>query len=313
MRSILCAAVAALAVAGCARPFAPARPVTGPLAEPPGVTRSAGFFRSADGVELFEQCWRPAARRPRAVVVLVHGIKDHSGRYHELATALVGAGFAACGFDHRGHGRSAGPRFAIHSFARVLGDIDGYLALTRRRFAGAPLILYGHSMGGVLVPLYVIERQPAIAGIIVGSAALRLHLHPLEIAGLRVVASLLPNLPLLDAPTEDYSPDPAVVRGMREDPLIDQGRGTGGMALELAGAIERVWARAAAIGVPALILHGTADRATDPRGSVELHQRIGSRDRTLRLYPGAGHDLVHDPVRETLYRDVIAWLERTVP
>ena len=305
-------AAAALALAACARPNRPAQPVTGPLPAAPGVSRTAGILRAGDGIDLFEQCWRPSERPPAAVVVLVHGIKDHSDRYDELATALVAAGFAACGFDHRGHGRSAGPRFAIHSFSRVLDDIDRYLALTRERFPGAPIVLFGHSMGGVLVPLHVIERRPQVAGLILSASAVRPHIHPLEIAGLRLVATLLPNAPLLDAPTETFSPDPAVLEAMRRDPLIEQGRGTGRMGLELADAIEAVWARAAEIRVPALLVHGTADQATNPRGTVELHDRIGSADRTLALYPGAGHDLAHDPRRAAFHRDVIAWLVRVV-
>ena len=303
-------AIAALAFTACARPHLPARPVSGPLPAAPGVARSAGILRAADGVELFEQCWRPADRRPDAVVVLVHGIKDHSARYDELASALVAAGFAACGFDHRGHGRSAGPRFAIHSFARVLDDMDRYLAVTRARFPGAPIVLFGHSMGGVLAPLHVIERRPQVAGLILSASAVRPHIHPLEIAGLRLVATLLPHAPLLDAPTGSFSPDPAVLEAMRRDPLIDQGRGTGRMGLELASGIERVWARAREIRMPILLLHGTSDRATDPRGSAELHDRVGSADRALALYPGAGHDLAHDPRRAEVQRDVIAWLSR---
>jgi alpha-beta hydrolase superfamily lysophospholipase len=305
----------ALSLAACARPSKPARPVTGALPAAPGVVRTAGIMTASDGLVLFEQCWRPSPgqpSRPRAVVVIVHGIKDHSSRYDAFATGLARAGYAACGFDHRGHGRSAGPRFAIDSFARVLDDLDQYLALTRARFPGAPLILFGHSMGGVMVPLYLLDRRPALAGIVVSSSALRPYIHPFEIAGLRLVATLLPNAPLLDAPTEDFSPDPAVLRAMRADPFIDQGRGTGRMALELAGGIERVWARASSIQTPILILHGIADRATDPHGSVDLYQRVGSTDRTLRLYPGGGHDLAHDPVRHLVLRDLVAWLARVV-
>ncbi|HET6611197.1 MAG TPA: alpha/beta hydrolase, partial [Kofleriaceae bacterium] len=287
----------AMVLAGCARPSMPARPLTSPPRAPEGVVHRAGLFRSADGLDLFEQCWRPADRRAQAVVVVVHGIKDHSGRYHHLAVRLVRAGYAVCGFDHRGHGRSAGPRFAISSFDAVLGDMDRYLAIVRRRYPDTPVFLLGHSMGAVLVPLYVIDRQPALAGVILSATALRPRIHPIEIAALKLAATLFPNAPLLAAPGDTFSPDPEVVADMGRDPLIYHGRGTGQMALELAAGIRRVWAHATAIKLPILILHGTGDKAVNPRGSVELHARIGSRDKTLRLYPHAGHDLAHDPHR----------------
>lgn len=300
----------ALMAAACARSSMPARPPSAPLPAADGVTRTSSVFRTADGVDLFEQCWRPADATPTAVVVLVHGIKDHSSRYDELATALVRGGFAACGFDHRGHGRSAGPRFALHSFSRVMDDIDQYLSMTRERFPGAPLVLFGHSMGAAIAPMYVIDRQPAIAGVMLSATALRPHVHPVEIAGLRVAAAMFPNAPLLSAPDGTFSPDAEVVADMGRDPLIHHGRGTARMAVELANAVRHVWAHAEEIRLPILILHGQADRATNPRGSLELHERVGSTDKTLELYPEAGHDLAHDPRRLDVQRDIVAWVAR---
>jgi alpha-beta hydrolase superfamily lysophospholipase len=272
------------------------------------VTRTSSVFES-DGAQLFEQCWQPADSSPTAAMVIVHGIKDHSSRYHDLAVELVAAGYAVCGFDHRGHGRSSGPRFAIHSFAQVMDDIDRYLAMVRERFAGAPIALFGHSMGAAMVPLYAIDRQPQLAGIILSATALRPHIHPFEIAGLRLTAGLFPNAPLLDAPDEDFSPDPAVVQDMRDDPFIHHGRGTGRMGVELVSAVERVWAHADEIALPILIMHGTADKATNPRGSVELHARVSSPDKTLALIPDAGHDLAHDPKRADVVRAIRTWLD----
>jgi alpha-beta hydrolase superfamily lysophospholipase len=302
-----------LALAGCARPHEPARPLAHAPPAPAGVKHRAATFEAADGEVLFEQCWSPSGRSPRAVVIIVHGIKDHSSRYAEMAVALARAGYAACGFDHRGHGRSAGARFDLHSFAAVLGDIDRYLGMARARFPDAPVFLFGHSMGGVLVPLYVIERQPAIAGVILSAPALHPPIHPIGIAGLLLSARLAPHAPLLNAPAESFSPDPEVVAGMRRDPLISQGKGTGRMGAELANGIRRVWSRVASLRAPILILSGTDDRAVDPRGSVELRRRVGSPDATLRLYRRAGHDLVHDPQRAAIVRDVLGWLDARQP
>ncbi|GAB4517863.1 MAG: alpha/beta hydrolase [Haliangiales bacterium] len=302
-----------IAVAACARPSAPAQPLAQTPAAPAGMVHTAGTFTSGGDATLFEQCWRPADRPPRSALVIVHGIKDHSARYARLAARLVGAGHAVCGFDHRGHGRSAGPRFDIRSFDAVVDDIDRYLGVVRGRFPGAPVFMFGHSMGGVLVPLHAIERGPDIAGIIVSAPALHPDIHPFEIASLLLVARAAPGAPLLDAPDDTFSPDPAVIEAMRADPLIARGRGTGQMAAELARGIERVWAGVATIRAPILILSGTDDRAVDPRGSVELRRRVGSPDADLRLYRGAGHDLAHDPMRDDFERDIAGWLDAHAP
>ncbi len=292
----------------CARPNVAARPLAVPPAAAAGIVHTTGSFHGSDGAVLFEQCWKPAERPPSSVVVLVHGIKDHSSRYGELAEALVRAGHAACGFDHRGHGRSSGPRFDLYPFSADLGDMDRYLEIVRGRFPGAQLFLFGHSMGGVLVPLYVVERQPALAGIILSAPAVHPPLHPFAIAGLLVASAVAPNAPLLDAPDETFSPDPTVVRGMRDDPLIPHGKGTGRMAAELARGIERVWAGVTTIRAPILILSGTVDRAVDPHGSIELRRRVGSKDATLHMYRGAGHDLTHDPQKAAIVRDIVQWV-----
>lgn len=305
MRALIAAAVA---LSACARPSKPARLPEGPLPSPDGIARTTGSFTTKDGLVLFEQCWMP--KSAKAVLVIVHGIKDHSSRYHELAVALARAGYATCGFDHRGHGRSAGPRFAIDSFAKVMDDIDQYLEIVRGRVPDRPVFLFGHSMGGAMVPMYAIDRSPALAGIVLSANALRPRIHPFEIAGLSLAAAIFPNASLLDAPDETFSPDPAVVEGMRRDPLIPHGKGTGKMALELANAIHHVWAHVGEIKAPILILSGLDDQAVNPRGSVELHERVGSSDKTLRLYDKAGHDLAHDPRRAAIFADIIAWLDQ---
>jgi len=300
-------------VGACARPSLPARLLAHPPPAAAGVVRTVGSFRGATGTVLFEQCWRPRAGKPRAVLTVVHGIKDHSGRYNAMATHLVRAGIAVCGFDHRGHGRSAGPRFDIHSFANVTTDIHRYLVIVRKRFPGLPVFLFGHSMGGVLVPLYVLVHRPALAGVVLSAPAVRPVIHPYQIAALLAVARVLPNAPLVDTPNDTFSPDPEVVAAMGRDPFIYQGKGTGRTGVELVNGIHRVWADAHSFVLPLLLLHGTADHAVRPQGSVELLARVGSRDKTLHLYPGAGHDLAHDPQRQKVYRDIQSWILARLP
>ena len=112
-------------------------------------------FKGAEGVELFSACWRPLGE-PRAVVVLVHGIGEHSGRYPALVTRLTAAGFAVCAFDHRGHGKSPGRRGHIGSWVEYREDVRAFLAVTAKQFAGRPMFLYGHSLGALIVTEFII-------------------------------------------------------------------------------------------------------------------------------------------------------------
>ena len=313
MRRLVALALVSFALVGCGRPFQPARPLQEPPPASPGVERSVGQFHSADGVTLFEQCWRPESAEPRSVVVVVHGIKDHSSRYHAFAERMVRRGHAVCGFDHRGHGRSSGRRFAIASFDAVVGDIAKYLDIVRARYGDPPVFMFGHSMGGLLISLALAEDRIAPAGAIVSSAALRPHIHPFEIASLGFIARLVPDAPLLPAPNDTLSNDPEGVADLGRDPLVYQGKGTGEMALELIGAIRRVWNRADQLEAPLLLLHGIADASIHPWGTAELHRRAASADKTLHLYRDAGHDLLRDPLRDRVIADIERWLDRRAP
>lgn len=302
------ASLALVALAGCASPaYFPVRPLAA-AAPTAAVTHATGTFQGRGGVALFEQSWRPSGP-PRAVLVAMHGLKDHSTRYGEFARRLVRRGFAVHAFDMRGHGHSAGSRAALGDFDDLTGDLAIFMDRVRRREPGVPVFLLGHSVGGAIVTLYALERRPALAGLVVVAPALRIDRMPLEAAATPIAAALLPDLPVVDTPDEDFSRDPAVVREMGADPLVYHRVGPARTAAALVAAIGRIWERADTLDVPLLGLHGTADRLTDPRGTAELVRRARTRDRTLLLYRGLVHDLFYEPEREQVIGDVERWLD----
>ena len=298
----------ALGLIGCASPtYFPLRPLAA-SAPTPTVEHATGTFQGRGGVELFEQSWRPNTA-PRAVLVVMHGLKDHSTRYGDFAQRLVARGFAVHAFDMRGHGHSSGRRATFDSFDDLTGDLAIFMDRVRQREPGAPVFLLGHSVGGAIVTLYSLQRRPALAGLVVLAPALRVDRMPVEAAATPIAAVLLPNFPVVDTPDADFSRDPTVVREMGADPLVYHSIGPARSAAALIDAIGHIWERADELDVPLLGLHGTADRLTDPRGTADLVRRARTRDRTLLLYRGLVHDLLHEPEREQVMSDIERWLE----
>jgi alpha-beta hydrolase superfamily lysophospholipase len=128
------------------------------------VDRADLTFTARDGLTLYAQRWRPRTGEPRAAVVIHHGLADHSDRYAGFAERLVHAGYAVWAFDMRGHGRSAGVRVRIDRVDDLLDDLDAFVALVADREPGRPIVLYGHSLGGLVTALYGIERSETGVG-----------------------------------------------------------------------------------------------------------------------------------------------------
>jgi alpha-beta hydrolase superfamily lysophospholipase len=299
-----------LGLAACAPPVMEARPAA-PRSDP-GVQHETRVTNGVHDTPLFEQSWRPATT-PRAVVVIHHGLKSHSDHYAELAGRLVAKGFAVHAYDMRGHGRSAGRRASLDDFEDLVTDLSNFVERVRAREENRPIFVMGHSVGGAVVTLYTVERKPNIAGLVLLAPAIRVDRMPIEAAFTPLTATLLPNFPVVDVPDEWFSRSPAVVEEMGKDPLIYHPAGPARTAGALLDALENVWAGVDGIDVPVFALHGTADKATDPRGSAELVRRAHSADKTLKLYPGLYHDLVREPEREQVMSDLESWLEHHAP
>jgi alpha-beta hydrolase superfamily lysophospholipase len=273
-----------------------------------GAGHTEGLFEGTGQLQLYEQAWHPQGE-PKAAVVVVHGLKDHSSRYAALAARLVEQGDAVYAFDLRGHGRSAGVRVDIDSFEEYLSDLDLFLARVRIREPNRPLFVFGHSMGGAIVTLYAITRDPKdIRGIVLSGAALRVDAPSPLLFGTRVFASIAPEMGLFTLDPHDFSRDPEVVRAGMSDPLVYQPGAPVHTARELVYAIDEIDEHMERVAVPLLILHGSADKVTPPSGSSELSRRARSWDKTLKSYDGLYHDLVHEPEKERVMGDIAQWI-----
>ena len=266
-----------------------------------------GELRGAGGVRLYRQAWVPDDET-RGVVVLAHGLSEHSGRYQHVAARLVGEGFAVEALDHRGHGRSEGSR-AFVEVEDVVADLDRLVDGAATTYQGLPLFLLGHSMGGLIATEYAIRHQQKLTGLILSASLAVLEAtSPVTRLTARVISAIAPRLGLVEVDSTLVSRDPEVVRAYDADPLVYRRRLPARTVSELASAIGSLPERARVITVPVLIMYGSGDHLVPPAGSVMLDSVISSQDKTLRVYDGLYHEILNEPEQEEVLDDLVNWL-----
>jgi alpha-beta hydrolase superfamily lysophospholipase len=303
MRTI---AILALVLVACAHtPDLALRPDTAPPED-----STTDTFAARDGTRLLSRHWA-AKGEAKAVVVIMHGLKDYSARYAHLASRLVAAGYSVYAFDLRGHGRSAGPRVAPKDWLDYIDDLDRFLTAVEAKEPGKHVYLFGHSMGGAIAALTAERHKPVLAGLMLSGPALAVDAPPLQIAGAVMAGVLSPKFPALKLDNKDFSSDPASAPAMDKDDLISQPPAPASTAAGLIAGIRAIWEGADALTMPVLAMHGTSDKLTAPSGSRALIERIPAKDKTLKIYDGYYHDLVHEPGDKgpRVEADLIAWLD----
>ncbi|NNF59214.1 MAG: alpha/beta hydrolase [Rhodothermaceae bacterium] len=269
-----------------------------------------GSLLTADGLTLLTRRWWPDTD-PKGVVLLVHGINEHSGRYAYMASHLMAHDLAVLSYDHRGHGRSEGERSYVDAFSQYLADLVLMHREAREQTGGLPIILMGHSLGGLIAAAYVVDvRPPDLAGLVLSSPALQIpaDVSPFlqRISG--VVSRIAPRLRANKLDRTYLSRDPKVVEAYKNDPLIDQGGVRARTGHEVLQATQHVREHPEAFTMPLYLFHGTADRITDPNGSRWLYAEAPSPDKTLKLYQGFYHETMNEPERDQVLDDLMAWL-----
>jgi alpha-beta hydrolase superfamily lysophospholipase len=265
-------------------------------------------IESTKGAKIFVRLWLPE-QDPRAVMVICHGFNAHSGQYAWVAEQLAGTGLAVYALDLRGRGKSEGERFYVEDIADYVADVAATVALAKSRHPGLPVFLLGHSAGGVTSAVYVLDHQAELAGFICESFAFQVPAPGIIISALKGLSHLAPHLQVLKLKNEDFSRDPQAVEAMNNDPLIANESQPALTIAALARADERLHDEFPRITIPVLILHGTDDKATVCHGSEFFYEKAGSTDKTLKLYEGHYHDLLHDLGKEEVMGDIQTWLD----
>lgn len=265
-------------------------------------------LRAHDGLELAAYRWR--VDDPAGVCVLVHGYAEHAERYAALVEGLAGLGVETFAADLRGHGRSGGARADVRAPGDYQQDVRAVHARAQAERPGLPLLLYGHSMGGAAALRFALESPGDVDALVLSAPFLRPSEPPPGwLLGLSTwLARTLPRLPVQVLDPRALSRDPAEVAAYREDPLTYTGPIKARMGHALVSAGPPLLERAGGLEVPTLIVHGAADRLADPHASEELAGRMPQGSATLRLYPGAYHELLNDLDREVVLADILAWV-----
>jgi acylglycerol lipase len=267
---------------------------------------SGASLRGARGVEIFYQSWLPDAPA-RAALIIVHGLGEHSDRYDHVAQALTGDGIAVYACDHRGHGRSQGPR-AVVDVTDVVADVDQLVVLAAGEHPDTPVFMLGHSLGGMIAVRYALDHQARLSGLVLSGALATVDASPALRRIGRLVSAIAPRTPMIALDAELVSRDPAVVAAYRADPLVHHGRIPARTAAQIADTTAAFPEQVGAIVLPTLILYGTADGLCPPAGSVMLGEQLGSTDVSIRAYEGLYHEILNEPERATVIGDVRDWL-----
>jgi len=273
------------------------------------VNESTDTLKAADGLDLFFRHWQADAVAHQWTFVIVHGLGEHGGRYQHLAEWFTPLGATVYGMDHRGDGRSGGPRGHAPSLKALVDDID---AVVRRASgeSGRPLVLIGHSFGGLLAIAYALDHPAQLDKAVFSAPALvpRVKVPAWKQALAKVLPRIAPGASFANEIAPNVlSHDPTIAPAYVSDPLVHK-RITAGLYASTIARGEAFIARAPELRVPFLLLHGGDDQIVDPIGSQRFFAGATAPGRAFCLYPGLYHEVFNEVEHEKVFQDIESWL-----
>lgn len=270
-----------------------------------------GFLQRPDGTRLFWRFARPDTAR--SLVVIVHGLAEHSGRYAHVIARLVAAGHAVIAPDHRGHGQSSGKRVFVDRFRDYTDDLQAIIATGRAKLgAEVPVALLGHSMGGLIAIAHVMDHPGEARLLMVSSPGLGVAIAVpkwKDTLG-RVMSKVWPSLGIPTGLSASLvSRDPAVVRAYETDPLVTK-NATARWYTEFLDTQARAIAAAPSLTLPVCHQYGGKDGLVSVPAQRGWFERLGSRDKELIDWPGLFHEIMNEPEQAEVIGRYIAWLDR---
>lgn len=269
-----------------------------------------GTFKGVRSADIYYQAWLPDGE-VKAVLLVVHGLGEHSGRYANHVDYFVPRGYAIYALDHLGHGKSDGEREVIERFSDYTDTLRIFHGMVKEWQPGTPIFILGHSMGGLITSTYLLDHQDEFSGAILSAPAIKVgdDISSFTITAGKIISRILPKMGVLALDDSGISRDPAVVQAYRDDPLVFQGKTPARLGAEMLGAMQRVTDAAGTITLPFIVVQGTGDKLVAPAGAQMLVDKAGSPDKTLKLYDGLYHEVHNEPERDVMFADVEAWLE----
>lgn len=257
--------------------------------------------------------WRfSPIENPRGLVIVVHGVAEHYGRYAHVVAALNAAGYAVMAYDHRGHGNSGGARVFIKRFGEYVADLETVIALAKGKAPGGlKTFLLGHSMGALISIHHLLAHPGVVHGAVLSSPALGLAIKvPAWKDALgKVMSSIYPGLAIPTGVDPTYvSRDPAVQKAYATDPMVTK-KATARWYTELLAAQADANARALELKAPVLVLVGGQDKLTSVPAIERWFPQVGSADKTLQPYPALSHEVMNEPEQKVVLADITRWLD----
>lgn len=258
---------------------------------------------------LFYRSW-PPADQASAVVLISHGLGEHSGRYEHVAAAFNAAGFHVYALDHLGHGQSPGKRAFVSRFSELTDGVAELRAHIAQDYPSMPVYLVGHSLGGLIAASTVLGAAQDYAGLLMTGPALGVPTPPpaWQVLLLRVFSAVAPGLKALELDANAICRDPAVVEDYIADPLVHHENIPARMVVSLFDEGARVMASAKDISVPVLLLHGAEDQLTSASASTEFVDMLASSDKQCTIYDGMYHELFNEPEQEAILKTCCEWI-----
>lgn len=268
-----------------------------------------GNFKGTGNFNLYWKCWLPDGH-VKAVILVAHGLGEHICRYNNLVDSVVPLGYAVYGLDHQGHGKSEGTRIFVDRFQTYLDDLKTFFDMMRKDNPGKKVILYGHSMGGLIAAAYALQHQPELDGLVVSAPALKAgeSITPATITLARILSVITPKLGVQALDSAHLSRDKAVVEAYDKDPLVYRGKITARLGSEMFATMARVEAQLPSLTLPLLILQGSEDKLVNAEGAKMCHEKTGSKDKTLKIYDGFYHEVHNEPDKAKVFADLADWL-----
>jgi alpha-beta hydrolase superfamily lysophospholipase len=269
-----------------------------------------GFFKGVRDANIYFQSWLPESES-KAVLLIVHGLAEHSGRYMNVVNHFVPLGYAVYGIDHLGHGKSDGMRVYVKRFDDYTNTLKVYFDMIRRWQPDKPIFLVGHSMGGLVSAVYLLDHQAELTGAVLSGAAVKApsNITPAILIVGKMLSALTPKFGLLGLDVDGVCRDPVVVQAYVNDPLVHTGKITARLSAEMLKAMQYVSGQATKIRLPIMIVQGSADKLVDPAGAKMLYDAVSSADKEIKIYDGFYHEVFNEPDHEKVLRDVEIWLE----
>ena len=269
-----------------------------------------GYLKGVRDTDIYYQYWLPEGE-PKAILLVVHGLAEHSGRYMNVVNFLVPSGYAVYGIDHIGHGKSDGKRVYVKRFQDYTKTLMNYFDMIREWQPEKPIFLIGHSMGGLISAAYLLEHQDELSGAVLSGPGIKVpdNISQAIIFVGKILSIITPKAGLIQLDAEGVSRDPAVVDAYVNDPLVYTGKITARLGAELLKAMQYVTDQAPKIRLPIMTVQGSDDKLVDPSGAQLLYDLVSSKDKTIKIYNGFYHEVFNEPEHEQVLNDVKTWIE----